>query len=93
MPLPRFFTTVTRTVRSCLTYFNRDAAPDCVKDIIQLLQKQHGLKLPESDEEWIDVPRTSICVRRSFILKDGLKEAGKSRFDPAKLLKVRILSN
>ena len=70
----------------------RDAAPSCLKDIILSLQKQHRVKLPENDEEWADVARTSICIRRAMVLQDGLKEARKARFDPAKLLKVCFYS-
>ena len=63
----------------------RDIAPSSLEDIIHSLQKKHGLKIPKCDEEWADMPRTSVCTRRS----DGLKEALKSaRFDPAKLFKV-----
>ena len=69
-------------------YVFREATPTCLKDIILFLQSQHGIKIPDSDQEWADAPRTSICIRRSMILQDGLKEANKARFDPGKLLKV-----
>ena len=69
-------------------WYCRDATPNCLKDIILLLQKKHGVKIPKSDQEWADTPRTSICIRRSMVLQDGLKEASKARFDPMKLLKV-----
>ena len=46
------------------------------------------MKLPENDEDWADVARISICIRRAVVLQDGLKKARKARFDPAKLLKV-----
>ena len=35
----------------------------------------------------------SIDVRREYVLADGLREAKKSRFEPAKLLKVWMFSN
>ena len=69
-------------------WYCRDATPNCLKDIILLLQKKHGVKIPNSDQEWADTPRTSICIRRSMVLQDGLKEASKARFDPMNLLKV-----
>ena len=68
--------------------FRDVAAPNCVKDIIVSLQRKHGLKIPQRNEEWGDITRTSICIRRSLVLKDGLKEASKARFDPYNLLKV-----
>lgn len=47
--------------------------------------------MPASEEDWINSDRTEIDIRRSHILADALKECGKRRFDPTKLLKVAIL--
>lgn len=59
-----------------------------MKDAITLLQKKCGIVIPKNDQEWEGVPRMSIDVRREYVLADGLREAKKSRFEPAKLLKV-----
>ena len=64
--------------------------PTCLKDVVLLLQKQNGIKIPETDEEWAEASRNSICIRRSLVLQDGLKEVNKSRFDPTKLLNVCV---
>ena len=62
--------------------------PTSLADIIRQLQKECGLKIPMSEEEWGDIPRTPIDIRRTMVVKDGLREARKARFDPTKLLKV-----
>ena len=62
--------------------------PVTLKDAIGVLQKACGIVIPKSDDEWEGIPRMSIDVRREYVFTDGLREARKSRFDPAKLLKV-----
>ena len=47
-------------------------------------KKKCGLVIPK---EWEGVPRMSIDVRREYVLADGLREAKKSRFESAKLLR------
>ena len=59
-------------------------------DIIFLLQKECNLKIPVTEENWTEFPRTPVDIRRSMVVKDGLREARKPRFDPTKLLKVSI---
>ena len=39
--------------------------PTCLKDVL-LLQKRNGIKIPETDEEWAEASRNSICIRRSL---------------------------
>ena len=63
--------------------------PTCLKDVLLLL-KRNGIKIPETDEEWAEASRNSICIRRSLVLQDGLKEVSKSRFDPTMLLNVCV---
>ena len=58
----------------------RDIAPSSLEDIIRSLQKKHGIKIPKCDEEWADIPRTSVCIQRSLLVQDGLKEASKIVF-------------
>ena len=62
--------------------------PSSLPDIIKLLQMECGLKIPTSEEEWREIPRTPIDIRRTMVVKDGLREARKSRFNPTKFLKV-----
>ena len=66
--------------------------PTTSADIIRLLQKECGLKIPASEEEWGEIPRTTIDIRRSMVVKDGLREARKSRFDMTKLLNVNTFT-
>lgn len=46
--------------------------------------------IPTDDDNWAECKRTYIDVRRSMVLVDGLREAKKLRFDPTKLLSVRL---
>ena len=64
--------------------------PTCLKDVVLLLQKRNGIKIPETEEEWADASRNNICIRRSLVLQDSLKEVKKSQFNPTKLLNVRM---
>ena len=64
--------------------------PTYLKDVVLLLQKRNGIKIPETEEEWADASRNNIFIRRSQVLQDGLKEVKKSRFNPTKLLNVRM---
>ena len=65
--------------RSCamiLTIAMYIREPTCLKDVL-MLQKQNGIKIPETDEEWAEASKNSICIR-SLVLQDGLKEVSKS---------------
>ena len=62
--------------------------PTCLRDVIFALQRENGVVIPSTDEEWGQTVRTSIDIRRDFVVKDGLREARKARFDPANLLRV-----
>ena len=66
--------------------------PASLKDAINLLQEKCGIVIPKNDQEWEGVSRMCIDVRREHVLADGLREAKKSRFEPAKLLKVWLLN-
>jgi hypothetical protein len=46
--------------------------------------------LPVRDDDWIDIPRTAVLVRRQRVVEDAIQEAQKSQFDPTKLLKVGV---
>lgn len=56
-----------------------------------MLQKKSGLDFPETADDWIDVPRQTIDVRRGFVVTDALRESKKRRFDHTKLLRVSTL--
>ena len=55
------------------------------------MQKQNGMKIPVTEEDWVTFPRTHIIVNRETLLQDALREAKKDRFDPTKVLDVRML--
>ena len=61
--------------------------PQTVADCIASLWTQLHFTMPLA-EDWINVEKTEIDVRRSHILVGALKEGHKRRFDPTKLLKV-----
>ena len=56
--------------------------PKTVADIVLLLQRKCGL----TEQDWNGIPRTSVDIRRSMVVKDGIREAKKPRFDTTKLL-------
>lgn len=41
-------------------------------------------------DDWFDLPRTSIYVRRNHVFEDGIKAAKKPDFDVTKLLQVPL---
>ena len=49
-----------------------------------------NLHLPATQQEWLDVQRSCIDVRRAHIHSDTLREMQKLRFDPMKLVNVRM---
>ena len=59
--------------------------------MLDALQKQNGVRMPHSDEEWATFPRTHILVDRAVFLDDALREAKQDRFDPTKALNVRTV--
>lgn len=62
---------------------------NCLSDIVMILRDKCGLRIPDvTSEDWECIPRTSIDVRRDFVVDDGIREARKKRFDTSKLLKV-----
>lgn len=70
---------------------NLHVDPQNLEEVILALQRESGIMIPSTDELWSLSPRTTIDVRRSMILKDGLREGKKARFDPTKLLKVHFV--
>ena len=62
--------------------------PSTLQEIILELRRDCGIMIPTTDEQWAMCPRTSIDIRRNCLIQDGLREAKKQRFDPAKLLNV-----
>ena len=55
-----------------------------------MLQQKAVLPRPEKDEDWIDMPRTSIDVRHMHIIADTFREMKKPRFDVMKMLEVLL---
>ena len=53
--------------------------PKSLKDCIILLQQQANLHSPATQQEWLDVQRSCIDVRRAHILSDTLREMQKPR--------------
>ena len=68
-------------------YKNPESTADCIK----ALQKSVGLTIPQSTLEWMDVPRTEVDIRHNMVVQDGIRAAGKRRFDPSKLIRVNCL--
>ncbi len=53
------------------------------------LREKCGIYIPDvTSEEWDDIPRASIDVRRGFVVEDGIREARKKRFNTSNLLRV-----
>ena len=57
-------------------------------ECVILLREKIDLKVLTTMEEWLDVLRCEIDVRRSFVVEDAIREGRKQRFDPTKLIKV-----
>ena len=72
---------------SCHVY----RTPETLIDVILKLQKECGILIPDSPEDWLNCSRTYIDIRRDKVLEDGIREAKKKRFDPSKLLNVSPL--
>ena len=46
-----------------------------LKEVIVTLRRVYGFTLPTTDDDWTDMPKVSIDVRREFVALDGMKEA------------------
>jgi len=64
--------------------------PCTLKQCIEHLRQESGVLIPESDDDWSKQKRTDVVIQRTHIVKDTIKEAKKKRFDPSKLICVRI---
>ena len=67
---------------------DKEPDPECVGDIVRMLQQKNGFDLPKSDDAWADIPRQTVDIRRDFVVSYALREAKKKRFDSTKLLRV-----
>ena len=48
-----------------------------LKEVIMTLRRDYGFTFPTTDDDWADMPKVSIDVRREFVALDGMKEARK----------------
>lgn len=64
--------------------------PSSFADCIDLLKQKANITIPTNDDEWSEIPRMCIDVRRDRVLADTLREMSKPRFDYTKLLKVYV---
>ena len=72
-----------------ICYFRPNSTAECIKT----LQKQCHFVMPCCDEDYYqEGSSTEIDVRRDMVVRDALREARKRKFDPSKLLKVRMLA-
>ncbi len=53
-----------------------------------MLQKDNGLTIAVTEDDWDSTPRCSVDVRRAFVVPDILREAKKKRFVVSNLLRV-----
>ena len=53
-----------------------------------MLQQSVGLSILQTSDDWIDAPRTEVDIRYDKVVRDALRAASKSRFDPTKLIQV-----
>ena len=49
--------------------------PEDLKQVISLLQRKCGLRMPVCGSDYYDLPRTEIDVRRDVVASDGLRAA------------------
>ncbi len=56
-----------------------------------MLQKKIDFDIPETPDDWMDIHRQTIDIRRDFVVTDALREAKKRRFEHTKLLRVSAL--
>ncbi len=55
------------------------------------LRAKCGIHIPDvNSEDWEVASRTSIDVRRGFVVEDGIREAKKKRFNTSNLLRVSL---
>ena len=62
-----------------------------MQECIEHLRQESKLHVPTDDDDWSAQLRTDIVVRRMHLIKDAVKEAKKTRFDPSKLICVSIM--
>ncbi len=51
-----------------------------MRDVVLMLQQKSGLDFPETADDWIDVPRQTIDVRRGCVVTDALRESKREDF-------------
>ena len=76
---------MTDTIVLTITFFYR--TPQSLAECLHKIQQLIGIRLPEEEGDWYDIPRMEVDIRRSHVLEDALREARK-KFDPCKVLKV-----
>ncbi len=62
-----------------------------LRDVVLMLQRKNGMKLPSTAEEWDMTPRCDLDVRRSHVVVDGVRAAKKTRFNCTNLLRVCLM--
>lgn len=65
--------------------------PTTLRELLAHLQKKNGVRIAVTEDDWATIPRTHVLVDRDTLLQDAIREAKKSRFDPTKVLDVRIM--
>ncbi len=64
---------------------------NCLSHIVLALRAKCGIHIPDvNSEDWEVASRTSIDVRRGFVVEDGIREAKKKRFNTSNLLRVSL---
>ena len=71
-------------------YAHSPGSTQTLEQCIEYLRHESGVVIPESDEDWVELKRTDVVIRRAHILSDAIKEAKKKKFDPTKFIRVRI---
>ncbi len=75
--------------REIMLYLFREL--NCLSHIVLALRTKCGIHIPDvNSEDWEVVSRTSIDVRRGFVVEDGIREAKKKRFNTSNLLRVSL---
>ncbi|XP_064389314.1 uncharacterized protein LOC135337323 isoform X2 [Halichondria panicea] len=80
-------------VKNSMDDFCQPRELNCLSHIVLALRAKCGIHIPDvNSEDWEVASRTSIDVRRGFVVEDGIREAKKKRFNTSNLLRVSFVS-
>ena len=62
-----------------------------LEEVIKDVRTHHSIVIPANIDDWFELHRTIVDIRRNHIFEDGIKAAKREEFDPTQLLQVQLI--